>query len=91
LREEAQLLLGARGALRSGDCKGALEKLEETRTRFPNGALSQEREALAIEALACAGRDVEAADRAAAFLREYPASPHADAVGRHAREGATEN
>jgi hypothetical protein len=91
LREEAELLLGARGVLRSGDCTGALEKLEGTRARFPDGALSQEREALAIEALVCAGRDVEAADRAAAFLREYPASPHANAVGRLARESMTGN
>jgi hypothetical protein len=91
LREEAQRLLGVRGALRSGDCTGALERLEETSARFPEGALSQEREALAIEALACTGRDVEAANRAAAFLRQYPASPLADAVGRLAQEGKAGN
>jgi hypothetical protein len=46
---------------------------------------SQEREVLTVEALGCAGREAEAADRADAFLREYPSSPLAELVRRFAR------
>lgn len=80
LRAESELLLRARASLRAGDCVAALAQAERLKARFPAGALAQEREVVAIQALACKGRDAEASARAAAFLQEHPASPHADAV-----------
>jgi len=77
LREEKTALGDARAALRGGDTASALQKLEAVGGRFPNGTLAQEREALAIEALARAGQSAAASERAAAFLRAYPTSPHA--------------
>jgi hypothetical protein len=82
---ETKVLLAARDALRAGDCSGAVARLNEARARFQGGALPQEREVLAIEALDCAGRSAEAAQRAAEFLRSYPASPHGDLVRRFLR------
>jgi hypothetical protein len=77
LREESRLLGEARDALRRGDAPGALARLDELRSKFPAGMLAQEREALAIEALARSGQGGEAKSRAEAFKKAYPASPHA--------------
>jgi hypothetical protein len=85
LHDEVARILLARKALRAGDCGAALFRLNEARTLFPAGVLSQEREVLTVEALGCAGREAEAADRADAFLREYPSSPLAELVRRFAR------
>ncbi|HSO35872.1 MAG TPA: outer membrane protein assembly factor BamD [Labilithrix sp.] len=82
LQAESASLLRGRRLLRSGDCEGALAQLQETETRFPRGALAQEREVLSIEALACSGRATTASARAEAFVRDYPTSPHASKV-RH--------
>ncbi|MDI1431475.1 outer membrane protein assembly factor BamD [Polyangium sorediatum] len=80
LREERTALGDARAALRSGDTAGAFQKLEAMGDRFPSGTLAQEREALAIEALARAGQSAAASERAAAFLRAHPTSPHATKI-----------
>lgn len=85
LGEESRLLLGARTALSAGQCERALSHLNEARRWFPAGALVQEREALSIESLACAGRREEASTRASAFLRDFPTSLYADAVRRFER------
>ena len=85
VRAEGALLLRARAALRDGQCAGALGTLEEATARFPRGALPQERAALSVEALACSGLEDEAARRAAAFLRDFPASPYADGIRRFIR------
>jgi hypothetical protein len=77
LREERQLVGEARSALRRGEPGGALSLLEQGRVRFPGGTMMQEREALAIEALWLGGQRAVASQRAAAFLRAYPLSPHA--------------
>ena len=77
LRDESLLLGQARDALRGGSAGEALRLLEVSRTRFPDGMLGQEREALTIEALARGGHRAAAAARAAAFIRAYPQSPHA--------------
>jgi hypothetical protein len=77
---DAALLLAARSRLRAGSCVDALAKLDDMAGRFPTSVFTQEREAMAIEALDCAGRSGEAADRAARFLHDHPASPYADAV-----------
>jgi hypothetical protein len=80
LREESRLVGEARAALRRGDAAAALGMLDQIRERFPGGVLAQEREALSIEALARSGRRDEAAARAAAFVKAYPASPLAAGV-----------
>ena len=76
LREESAMILGARRLLRAGDSAGALTLLDAARTRFADGGLVQEREALTIEALVRSGQRALATKRAEAFLRDYPKSPH---------------
>jgi TolA-binding protein len=83
LSEENRALLQARQALRSNDPAGALSLLEQSQKRFPRGALAEEREALAIEALARLGETTRAAARAQAFSRNYPRSPHAADIRRY--------
>jgi hypothetical protein len=82
---ESQRVAEARQLLRLGRAGEALSALDEVAREFPNGALAQEREALAVEALRVSGRSAEARARATAFLARYPASPHAASV-RHALE-----
>jgi hypothetical protein len=83
LAEESRMVLEARNLLRSGDPGGALRLLDGARTAFPDGALTQEREALSIEAIARSGQRDLASRRAEAFLRDYPKSPHASDVKRY--------
>ncbi len=85
LLEESRRLAEARDALRRGDASGALSQLTELQRAVPGGILGQEREALAIEALAKSGRSSEAQARARAFLQAYPQSPHAARVEAFAR------
>jgi len=80
LLEESRRLAEARDALRRGDASGALSLLSDLQRAIPGGILGQEREALAIEALAKSGRSAEAQARARAFLQAYPQSPHAARV-----------
>jgi hypothetical protein len=80
LRDESLLIGRARESMRAGDAPGALGLLEQARTRFPDGVLVQEREALAIETLYRSGQRAAASQRAAAFLRAYPWSPLAKRV-----------
>ena len=80
LREESQLVLEAREGLRAGRASLVLRQLEEARARFPGGTLTQEREALTIEALWRSGQTAAARQRAEAFARTYPGSPHAARV-----------
>jgi hypothetical protein len=77
LRDESSAVLEIRRTLRAGDASGALRLLEQARQRFPHGALSQEREALGIEALAKSGASDAASRKAEAFLRAHPKSPYA--------------
>jgi len=84
LREESLAVLEVRRALRAGDAALALRQLGEMETRFPRGALVQEREALTVEALASSGARALAERRAQAFLHRYPKSPYAADVERHA-------
>ena len=72
---ELGLIREAQRALRS-DPSRALALAREHRARFPDGALAQEREVLAIDALARSGRTDEARRRAAAFRRRWPRSAH---------------
>jgi hypothetical protein len=55
----------------------AYELTDEHRARYRDGALREERELLAIEALTALARQDEARTRAAQFTRRFPASVHA--------------
>jgi hypothetical protein len=72
---EGALLLRARQEL-SSDPSDALALTQEHARRFPFGTLLQEREVLAIEALARLGRTAEARRRLDAFRSRFPQSPH---------------
>jgi hypothetical protein len=82
LREETALLSQARGQLRQGDPSGALATLNLSRSKFPDGVLAQEREALTIEALSRSGQTDEAKQREQSFVREHPDSPHSQRLER---------
>jgi RNA polymerase sigma-70 factor (ECF subfamily) len=78
LREEGASLEQARQAVQSGDARRGLALVEQARARFASeGALEQEWEALAVEALWRSGQRESAATRARVFLRAHPASMHA--------------
>jgi hypothetical protein len=72
---EVALLDGARASLATNPTR-ALALTEEHRRRFPKGALSQEREVIAIEALKKLGRGTEAKQRGDAFSAENPDTIH---------------
>ncbi|WCQ90196.1 hypothetical protein [Sorangium sp. Soce836] len=69
LLQRAQDALGARPA-------EALALTDVHRARFPRGALSQEREVIAIGALKALGRGGEARARADRFVAEHPSSAY---------------
>jgi outer membrane protein assembly factor BamD (BamD/ComL family) len=69
--------------LRTGAVAAAISALQQADREFAGGRLRQEREALLIDALAQNGQLDLARRRAADFLRNYPASPHAADVRHH--------
>jgi len=69
LLEQAQRALG-------GDPRRALDLADRDERQFPVGALAQEREVIAIEALAELGRADEARARARSFFQAFPGSVH---------------
>lgn len=73
--EEWRTLRAARQAV-STDPARALALVQEHAQKFPHGMLCQEREAIAIDALARLGRTGEAQERATAFAGRFPASPY---------------
>jgi len=77
LREESALLARARSELHSGNPRAAQATLFQMQSQFPNGALSQEREVLGIEALVARGNAAAAERNARTFIVEHPESPHA--------------
>jgi hypothetical protein len=82
LRAESLLLGAARARLAAGDPRAALDDVARLQAQFPRGRLVQEREVVAIDALAAIGRvEAGAGDvlraRANAFLQRFPASPYA--------------
>jgi hypothetical protein len=77
---ERALLDVARGAVASGDPDHALAALDRHAREFPHGALSEEREALAVKALVMKGRYDEARARGAAFRERWPKSVMTRAV-----------
>jgi hypothetical protein len=72
---ELALLDEAQRAL-AGEPARALALAAEHGRRFPDGILAQEREVLAVTALARLGRIDEARARAGAFHRRWPSSAH---------------
>jgi hypothetical protein len=79
LMEEHRILRLARQVL-PADPQRALALTQEHARRFPGGTLAQEREVIAIDALARLGRAKDARDRAQGFRESYPDSPHRDQV-----------
>jgi len=72
---ELALLRDARIALRTNPSE-ALALAEQHRTSFAQGAMVQERELIAISALARLGRHTAVLARAAQFERDFPGSPY---------------
>jgi hypothetical protein len=70
----------ARTSVASGDPTHALAAIERHVREFPNGELSEEREALAVKALVMAGRYDAARARGAAFHTRWPRSVMTRAV-----------
>jgi hypothetical protein len=82
LELEAVELAQAKNLLGSGQAASALGLLTDSSRRFSDGALSQEREALTIEALVRSGKIELGRQRAQAFLAGHPESPLANRVRR---------
>jgi hypothetical protein len=74
LAAERALLEVSRTALGRSDPAAALASLERHTRRFPSGQLREEREALAVQALAALERGPEARARAEQFKKAYPVS-----------------
>ena len=73
--EEIALLARAHDALRGSPAQ-SLELCREHEKKFANGRFSQEREAVAIEALVHLGRRDEAEKRWSSFQTRFPGSSH---------------
>ncbi|HWL88075.1 MAG TPA: hypothetical protein VNO21_19870 [Polyangiaceae bacterium] len=74
LAAERALVETARAALARTDAAAALAVLARHAREFPNGTLAEEREALAVQALAKAGDVAKAKVRAQRFRERYPRS-----------------
>jgi hypothetical protein len=79
---ESRRVAEARGLLRAGRTAAGLVVLNELTREFPNGVLTQEREALTIEALIGSGERERARSLALDFLQRHPTSPLAASVRR---------
>jgi hypothetical protein len=78
-REELELVERMHAALRAGKPAAALELCAEHAKRWPQGSLSEEREAVSAIA-SCVLRKDEAASRARTFLSKHPHAPTAPRV-----------
>jgi len=76
LNRESALLKQAREQLRAGNAKAAQTSLDFLASEFPAGVLGQEREVLAIAVLSAQGQVTTAQQRARAFVKAHPRSPH---------------
>lgn len=91
LSRERSMIERARMASARLDPAGALAALEEHARSFPRGRLAEEREVLAVGALADLGRPAEAEVRAARFRRRHPSSvslPAVEAAVERAKKSA---
>lgn len=82
LAKEQVLLDTARAALARGRADDALVAVASHATQFPQGRLVEDREAVAVQALAAAGRLDEARARAKGFRARYPRSIYLKAIER---------
>jgi hypothetical protein len=82
LEREVAALRAVRTSLSSNDAAGALATLDTYAHEFPRGALSEEADALRVEALCALHRRDEATQAAASFLERHPQSLHAARVAR---------
>jgi len=72
--DELRLLRRARAAVAEGDFEGALRPIAEHARRFPDGTLTEEREALRVRSLSALGQVEEARRAAGSFRKRFPAS-----------------
>jgi hypothetical protein len=84
VQREAKLVAQARRDLATDPAR-ALATTERLSEEFAHGVLVEERQAIAIRALARLGRTEEARRRAHDFLQHHGDGPHADAVRRSIR------
>ena len=91
LEAERRLLEPARAALARHLTDNALGLLAAHANAFPSGLLTEEREALWVQALAQAGDLAQARHRAADFVAKYPNSLFAPVVESAALGGVTES
>jgi hypothetical protein len=89
LEEETEHLAALREAAASDPVR-AVRMAEEGARRFPRGVFAQEREVIAIRALAASGRGAEARVRAAAFRARNPESPAAEGLQRLVGEASAD-
>lgn len=82
LRAEIQFLDAARNASRRGHFSTALQKVEDYRREFPNGALVADAEVVAIDALIANNKRELARERSRLFLSRHPDDPHARRLRR---------
>ncbi len=87
LAAERDLIDTARAALSRGRADDALAAVQLHASRYPNGSLAEEREALAVQALVIAGRVEAANERGARFHRRYPKSIFGSSVDAILRKG----
>jgi hypothetical protein len=80
LAAERMLLDGARASLARGEPEAALVAIDRHAKAYPQGVLVEEREALAVKALAAAGRYPEARARGQRFREQFPRSVSLGAV-----------
>jgi hypothetical protein len=71
---ERALLDPARASFARGEYERALAALEQHKTRYAAGLLTEEREALAVRTLAALGRPALARERGKRFVARYPES-----------------
>jgi len=74
IRDERADLDVARTALSLGRVQACLESIDRHTRTYGEGHFAEEREVLAVQALAGAGRNSEAAARALRFRQKYPTS-----------------
>lgn len=87
--ETERLLVERAGvALARGEAAAALEVCDEHQRVFPTGLLAEERESVAIRALAALGRLDEARSRAKAFKEAFPRSMQRPIIDRALKSDA---
>lgn len=73
-------------ALASGDVETAQHAANETRRKFPNGKLTEERDALEVRIALASGDLPRAARLAGEFAMRYPDSPLRDGLEASTRQ-----